>query len=205
MLKLTFSTLLVLFCLVSTTLAQQPMQDVVYLKDGSVIRGMIVEQVPNVSVKIQTREGNVFVYKMENIQKMTKEPIRGMGMGQMSGTGQKSPALAFVLSFLVPGVGQYYNGEVAKGIIQEAAFVGGLVLYIQGVNDYDDTLQAIGGFDLMAAWIWSMIDAPLSANRINRGLQSFGHLIEFNHDPYALGVDVAPGRKGMNAKLTLHF
>ena len=47
--------------------------DVLYLKDGSVLRGMIVEQTPGVSIKIQTKDGNVFVYKMDEVDKMTKE------------------------------------------------------------------------------------------------------------------------------------
>lgn len=47
--------------------------DVVYLKNGSVIRGMIIEQVPNVSIKIQTADGSVFFYKMEEVEKITKE------------------------------------------------------------------------------------------------------------------------------------
>ncbi len=64
-----------LFSLLSgVALAQTaPMQDVVYLKNGSVIRGVIIEQVPNESLKIETRDGNVFVYRMEEITKMTKE------------------------------------------------------------------------------------------------------------------------------------
>ena len=48
-------------------------QDVVYLKNGGIIRGMIIEQVPNVTLKIQTRDGSVFVYKFEEISKITKE------------------------------------------------------------------------------------------------------------------------------------
>lgn len=47
--------------------------DVVYLKNGSVIRGIIIEQVPNVSIKIETAGGSVFVYKMEEVERMTKE------------------------------------------------------------------------------------------------------------------------------------
>ena len=53
--------------------AQEGYQDVVYLKNGSIVRGMIIEQVPNESVKIQTADGSVFVYKMDEIQKITKE------------------------------------------------------------------------------------------------------------------------------------
>lgn len=47
--------------------------DVVYLKNGSMIKGMIIEQTPNVSIKIQTRDGSVFVYQMDEVEKITKE------------------------------------------------------------------------------------------------------------------------------------
>ena len=49
------------------------MQDVIYLKNGSIIRGIIVEQIPNESIKIETRDGNLFVYKPEEVSKITKE------------------------------------------------------------------------------------------------------------------------------------
>jgi len=48
-------------------------QDVVYLQNGSVIRGMVIEQVPNVSLKIQTADGSIFVYEMKDVLKITKE------------------------------------------------------------------------------------------------------------------------------------
>ncbi|QQS72492.1 MAG: hypothetical protein IPP95_15195 [Flavobacteriales bacterium] len=48
----------------------QEWQDVVYLKNGSVIRGMVIEQVPNVSLKIGTADGSVFVYAMDQVEKM---------------------------------------------------------------------------------------------------------------------------------------
>jgi hypothetical protein len=63
---------LLIFLGISLTYAQS-YEDVVYLHNGSVIRGLIIEQVPNESVKIQTYDGNIFVYKMSEIQKMAKE------------------------------------------------------------------------------------------------------------------------------------
>jgi hypothetical protein len=53
--------------------AQSDYQDVVYLKNGSVIRGVIIEQIPNKSIKIETADRNLFVYSMEDIEKLTKE------------------------------------------------------------------------------------------------------------------------------------
>ena len=65
---------LIVFTLISTiVLAQNNYQDVVYLKNGSVIRGVIIEQVPNESIKIETADRSIFVYKMDEIQKLTKE------------------------------------------------------------------------------------------------------------------------------------
>jgi hypothetical protein len=61
--------------LVSFLHAQQVMEEVVYLKNGSVIRGIIIEQVPNRTIKIQTADGNLFVYDMDEIEKLTKEPV----------------------------------------------------------------------------------------------------------------------------------
>ena len=50
----------------------QQYEDVVYLKNGSIIRGIIIEQAPNRHIKIQSGQ-NVFVYQMDEIDKMTKE------------------------------------------------------------------------------------------------------------------------------------
>ena len=51
------------------------MQDVVYLKNGSIIRGNIHEPLANDKVFIETVSGNIFVYQMDEIEKLTKEPF----------------------------------------------------------------------------------------------------------------------------------
>lgn len=56
--------------------AQAGYEDVVYLKNGGIMRGMIIEQVPNQSLKIQTVGRNVFVYSFDEIAKITKEEIK---------------------------------------------------------------------------------------------------------------------------------
>ncbi len=48
-------------------------QDVVYLKNGSIIRGKIVELTPNKTVKIKTADGSIFVYKMDEVEKISME------------------------------------------------------------------------------------------------------------------------------------
>ena len=65
----------ILFTLIATVAFAQNnnYQDVVYLKNGSIIRGLIIEQIPNKSIKIQTGDNNVFVYEMSEVEKMAKE------------------------------------------------------------------------------------------------------------------------------------
>ncbi len=53
--------------------AQNAMQDVIYLKDGSIYKGMIIETVPNVSYKIESKDGNVFAVTVDEVDKITKE------------------------------------------------------------------------------------------------------------------------------------
>jgi len=50
-------------------------EDVVYLKNGSIIRGMIVEQIPNKTLKIKTADRNLFVFEYDQIEKITKEEV----------------------------------------------------------------------------------------------------------------------------------
>ena len=57
------------------SLAQQNYQDVVYLKNGGIIHGIIIELIPNKSIKIQTTDNNVFAYQMDEIDKIIKEPL----------------------------------------------------------------------------------------------------------------------------------
>jgi hypothetical protein len=72
--KLNQHLLLLLFVLIcNLSFGQNNMEDVVYLKNGSVIRGIIIEQIPNQSIKIQTKDRNVFVFKYDDIEKITKE------------------------------------------------------------------------------------------------------------------------------------
>lgn len=47
--------------------------DVVYLKNGGILVGNIIEQIPNESLKIQTKDGSVFVYSMSDIARIAKE------------------------------------------------------------------------------------------------------------------------------------
>ncbi len=63
---------LILLISASSAFAQN-YQEVVYLKNGSVIKGIITEQIPNESVTIKTSDGSVIICKMEDVSKIAKE------------------------------------------------------------------------------------------------------------------------------------
>ncbi len=212
MLKIYISILLTLIFLAPSAFSQQAKQNVGDLKNGAVVRGLAIEQMLNVSVKIQTRDENAFVYKMEDGLKITKELL--VWDQDASLRGKKSPALAFVLSLLVPGAGQYYNGDVTKGTIQQVLFAGGLTLSLYaaagaayGSDDNEAATWVWVGLGVAStSYIWSIIDAPISAIRINKArCRFYGHLLEFNSDKQAIGFDLATNGKTIGAKLSMHF
>ncbi len=65
---------------------------------------------------------------------------------------RKEPGIALLLSFLLPGLGQIYNGDIGKGI---GFMIGFWVLIWVGIG--------------IVFWIWGMIDAYQVATNINLG------------------------------------
>lgn len=51
----------------------QSWQEIVYLKNGSVIKGLIVEQIPNESLTIKTPDGSKIICNMADVERITKE------------------------------------------------------------------------------------------------------------------------------------
>lgn len=65
--------LLVLFCFGLANAQQQ--KDVLYLKNGSIIKGTITEMDPSSGLKIKTSDGSLFVFSMDEVEKMEKETV----------------------------------------------------------------------------------------------------------------------------------
>ena len=189
-------TILFLVCLMGMTFAfaQGNMQDVVYLKNGSIIRGEIIEMVPSETVKIMTADGCVFIYDFADVEKFTKEKPIHYGRTTID---KKSPWAAGIMSYFIPGLGQFYNGEERKGWIDLGTQVGGFAAFLGGVAilaplsdiplqegpngelyepmpDVSDfwanmgVVLMIGGtITIYANWLHSIVDAVRSSNRIN--------------------------------------
>jgi TM2 domain-containing membrane protein YozV len=69
----------------------------------------------------------------------------------------RSPILAAILSLIVAGLGQIYNGQIGKGVI----FI--LIQLINGAL----TAVVIGWLLLPIVGLWAMIDAYMTAKRNN--------------------------------------
>jgi hypothetical protein len=180
-------------------IAQTSYQDVVYLKNGSVVKGIIIEQTLNVNLKLKTSDGSLFVFEMKDIEKITKEAV---GVNRNDTTQSniddsysikttaknfRDPTVSTVLSFLIPGVGQFYNGQTGKGVgfllwnIGSYCLMYASILSMYKIDDYGNytikennrdwaMIGLISGFSGIACWIASMIDANKSAKAINRQL-----------------------------------
>ncbi len=101
----------------------------------------------------------------------------------------RQPGLAFLLSLVMPGLGQIYNGQLVKGGILLGVILIGLTLFVAvsgGKEALNNMLAFLvnparmrGGISefhllivivLFFVWLYAIIDAPLSAAARNRRL-----------------------------------
>jgi hypothetical protein len=105
------TALLCMFCVMAAA-AQTTMQDVLYLKNGSIIRGMIMQFIPDSTIKIQTIDGNVFVFPSLDIAKIQKEenPLVAQKKSDSAAVKEENSPLACVFAGVaVPG-NDFSNG-----------------------------------------------------------------------------------------------
>ena len=76
-------TLLFTFLLATTfCIIAQDYQEIVHLTDGSIIKGFILEQVPDDYLKIETASGKIYIIEMYEVEKITKERTRARTQSQ---------------------------------------------------------------------------------------------------------------------------
>ena len=109
---------LFMFFICSSSFGQTNMEDIVYLKNGSVIRGIVVEQVPNQSIKIQTIDRNIFVFKFDEIEKITKEIANNKnGIDHEKSDLKTNGYMNLTETFYCPGYGELKFGDVSMSNI----------------------------------------------------------------------------------------
>jgi TM2 domain-containing membrane protein YozV len=105
-------------------------------------------------------------------------PVAAAAAGTMAAApvSKKEPIFSIILSFLFPGLGQIYNGQVKKGIVLLVTYVvlwvAIFVVYLAGSL----ITMGVGALCCMPVflvplieWLYGMYDAYVVANKLNRG------------------------------------
>ena len=174
------------------------MEDVVYKKDGKILRGTIIEQVMNQYIKIRVKTGEVITVEYKDIEKIEKKPTltKTQPMVVLPPPSpytpyeapvvfkeKKSVAVAWALSFFLGwGAGHYYLGNKKTGLIFTlvdlvCAIIGitGCVLFFtahgpeQALMGLNFWSVGVGVFFL--SWLIDWITAILLAQEYNREVE----------------------------------
>jgi len=175
--KRVFFFLISIIFLSCLSVISQSLEDVVYLKNGGIMHGIIIEQVPNQSLKIQTHDKNVFVYKFDEIEKITKEAT---SQSLEHDAAYLNPGLSWALSVVVPGAGQFYNGQYTKSVF---LFLTSSSCFVLGYHEMLSGIHEPAFIAYTVIWAFSMIDAPVTAIKINKA-----HNLTYRFNPTVLNL-----------------
>jgi hypothetical protein len=122
-----------LLVLVSAAGWGQEKIDVIYLKNGDIRKGTIIENVMNDYIKVETSDGSIFTIKYADIQKMTKE-TQGASVRRETAAQQEmpkpQPASSSELNVGIKGVMNFawVGGDEAKEFNTATRFGAGIFL-----------------------------------------------------------------------------
>lgn len=80
--------LILMAIFISAQVVAQHRDEVVYLKNGSEIRGTVIQYKPGEKIRIQTRDGSLFVYQMDEVDHLSKN-IRPRSSTSLLGRGYR--------------------------------------------------------------------------------------------------------------------
>jgi hypothetical protein len=123
-------------------------KDVVYLKNGSVVKGVIIENVINEKIRLETSDGSVFVFKYNEILKVQKE--KSGELAEMKDidlkkaisiyeSSKKSHAIGCLIGLFVPGGQHFYAGSYGYGVMYLLLGAGTYAGMYYYSNKYDKT------------------------------------------------------------------
>ena len=166
---------LILFMFTAGVPAKTKMIDVVHLKNGNIIKGVVIETIPNESIKIETDDGSISIIEISEVDKIKKiqfvepkDPLVAFG----SGCGTAFLSLLSPVPIL--GVGQVYNGQYLKGLaFFGIGILGSYLEYLiinqddEELGTFDKRIGELGATLILGSIVLSPIDAYYSAKRIN--------------------------------------
>ena len=182
------SILLLSIIVISICAIAQESRDVVYLKNGSVIKGEITEMIPNDHIKIKTADGSVFVYSFTEIEKTEKEKTSNSSSTLTSGNAggllseyfnQSSFGVAIAGGGIVGATYRYFTNE-------QLGFEGGLFLRPGIYLDYYDDIQSSFSLAILAGPVYYLKAYKNPKGKIKKngisfklGISPMGDLNEF--------------------------
>jgi len=183
-------------------------KDVVHLKDGSQIQGIIIETIPNESIKIKSGD-NIFVYQMDEIEKITKVEVEntnknGDGTEDWYFSFGLGPSLTNNMSDLgisddeISSTGidisfyWHYNPKSIIGIGVTGKYDSYSELYgsIQ-YNLYNYSINSIHYIDKFGQG--SFWRADIGAAKANIQVSSFGYMSDTVDSDWGLGISAGGG------------
>ncbi|MBP9152594.1 MAG: DUF1566 domain-containing protein [Flavobacteriales bacterium] len=132
-------------------ICQNSLQDIVYLKNGSIIKGVIIEQILGQTIKLETRDGNIFVFQENEVEKLTRETIEA-----------NSTTTASIVA-KTPQIGQAMGG----GIVFD-------------VNEASRTVWIAASRDQSSSQMWG-VDGTTSSQSRDDGMMNTDRIISFYH------------------------
>lgn len=114
----------------------------------------------------------------------------------------KDPTLSWALSFFLPAVGQYYNGDIGRGVLFDGMYLAGYLLMTKEGAYYNSNFT-FGILLSAGAWLISFVDAPLSSTAKNEKIKKQVSFKQWNNKE--LGLNILPKQNGFEAKIELVF
>ncbi len=137
------------------------------------------------------------------------QPTDSLSRPPAPGKVARNPELAGTLSWILPGLGQIYNGNVGKGLLQMELYLGGIGMIASsqiGFSHNSITPAAWTSVAIVAAtFLWSVIDAVTTAREMNSAGEGSSAILQVPTGPCALTFDMAPSTRAPRATIVIWF
>jgi hypothetical protein len=148
---------------ISTIAMAAEYKDVVYLKNGSVVKGVIIENIINEKIRLETSDGSVFVFKYSEISKVQKEKsgeqseMKDIDLKKaitIYESSKKSHIVGCLIGLFVPGGQHFYAESYKYGVLYlllGAGTYAGMAYYINKSTKEKDSNDR-KGYDKNASY-----------------------------------------------------
>lgn len=220
--KLTNFLLLLLLWIV-VPVHSQTVEDVIELKNGDLLRGTVVEVVPNDYLRMVLVGGSKLTVRFADILRWTHPAPKETGspppradtvslMRNQRGIQEqlfyeatrKSPTLAVLLSLLLTSTGHAYAGQWERGLLFTAGRIGCAILAFEagGQAKENTDFRTIGILGFLVLGIWEAIDAADLVHDFNESLRKRG---ASGSGFSCFDGDVLPSKDGLRISLVWNF